>query len=256
MKVVMTIAGSDSSGGAGIQADLKTFEAFGVFGTSAITVLTAQNTTGVHSITPLNPDFVLSQIDSILNDFEVSGIKIGMLYNKEIIQSVEKKLLSLTIPIILDPVCISKAGSRLLEEDAISALRQFSHNVSLVTPNLYEAQHLFGYRIGDSESLKSVIQHSCPILIKNHIMGNVSVDLLFKDQQKYVFTDELITTNSMHGTGCSYASAITANLALGYGLNESIERSKHFITKAIRYAPNIGHGSGPINHQAGIFHEA
>jgi len=251
MKVVLTIAGSDSSGGAGIQADLKTFEAFGVFGTSAITVVTAQNTTGVQSIFPLPLDFIEQQIQSVLSDFEVSAIKIGMLYDTDIIHMVTRLIEPLNIPIVLDPVCVSKAGSDLLKSDAIDALRELSQIVTLSTPNLHEAYRLFEYQSGDTESLKTLIDHPTPVLIKNHIMNTVSADLLYFGQQKKVFTSELIDSTSQHGTGCSFSSAIAANLALGLSLEESVERSKRFITQAIRCAPALGHGRGPIHHKAG-----
>ena len=252
MKIVLTIAGSDSSGGAGIQADLKTFEAFGVFGTSAITVLTAQNTTGVQSIIPLSVDFILQQIQSVMDDFEVSAIKIGMLYDTPIIEAITAFINTINIPVVLDPVCVSKAGSPLLKFDALDALRLLSREVSISTPNLNEAYELFGYKSGDTDSLKAIITHPAPILIKNHVMNTISADLLYFGHQKRVFTSEHIYSQNLHGTGCSYSSAITANLALGYTLEESIERSKRFITEAIRSAPSIGHGPGPINHKAGV----
>lgn len=251
MKVVLSIAGSDSSGGAGIQADLKTFEAFGVFGTSAITVLTAQNTTGVNAIYPIPIDFILEQIQSVMSDFEVSAIKVGMLYDVSIIEAITDFLAPLEIPIILDPVCVSKAGSPLLKEEAIEALRNLARIVTLTTPNLHEAKLLYGYVMGDSQSLETLINHPTPVLIKNHVMNMVSADLLYSGHQKRVFTSELIDSTSQHGTGCSFSSAIAANLALGLGLEESIERSKRFITEAIRQAPQLGHGRGPINHKAG-----
>lgn len=251
MKVVLTIAGSDSSGGAGIQADLKTFEAFGVFGTSAITVLTAQNTTGVQSIFALPLEFIAQQIQSVLSDFDVAAIKIGMLYDADIIRLISDLIAPLDIPIILDPVCVSKAGASLLQDDAIEALYDLSRIVTLTTPNLHEAYQLFGYKSGDTDSLKKVIEHPAPILIKHHVMENITADLLYFAHQKRVFTSDLIDSTSQHGTGCSYASAIAANLALGYSLEESILRSKRFITEAIRNAPSLGHGRGPINHKAG-----
>lgn len=251
MKVVLTIAGSDSSGGAGIQADLKTFEAFGVFGTTAITVLTAQNTTGVQSLHPLPVKFIVEQIESVLSDFSVSAIKIGMLYNREIITAVSEQIKSLDIPIVLDPVCVSKAGSPLLQDDAIEPLVKLSRIVTVSTPNLHEAHRMFGYKIGDTDSLQTLIQHPSPVLIKNHVLEKITADLLYKAHQKRIFTSEFIDSPSQHGTGCSYSSAIAANLALGYTLEESIHRAKRFITEAIRHAPSLGHGSGPINHKIG-----
>lgn len=254
MKVVLTIAGSDSSGGAGIQADLKTFEAFGVFGTSAITVLTAQNTSGVQALFPLSVDFIEQQIQSVLSDFDVAAIKIGMLYDTDIIQMIHRIIEPLNIPIVLDPVCISKAGSPLLKDDAIDALRTLSRIVTLSTPNLHEAYRLFGYRAHDIDSLAQLIQHPAPVLIKHHVMDTVTADILYFSNTKQVFTALMIDSSSQHGTGCSYSSAITAGLALGLSLEESIKKAKRFITHAILKAPHIGHGPGPIHHKAGGNH--
>ena len=255
MKVVLTIAGSDSSGGAGIQADLKTFEAFGVFGVSAITVLTAQNTTGVRNIQEVQPSFVKEQIEAILEDFEVSAIKIGMLYSKEIIEIVKEKISKLDIPIILDPVFISKAGSPLLKEDAVEAMKELFEYVQVITPNTYEAKALFGYEFGDSPSLDNIMQAPTAVLIKNHVLemqGNkISIDQLFFGHQKRVFKTPYLETTNLHGTGCSYSSAIAANVALGKPLEESIQIAKEFINAALESAPNIGNGPGPINHKVG-----
>ncbi|OIP53831.1 MAG: bifunctional hydroxymethylpyrimidine kinase/phosphomethylpyrimidine kinase [Helicobacteraceae bacterium CG2_30_36_10] len=255
MKVVMSIAGSDCGGGAGIQADLKTFEAFGVFGTSAITVLTAQNTMGVSDIFEISPDFVRAQIRAIVKDFDVSAIKIGMLYSKEIIVSVRELIASLNIPIVFDPVFISKAGSTLLQPDALEEMKTLFQHVTLITPNAYEAHALFGYEFGDSASLEQTRKQKCPVLIKNHVLelptGKMSLDQLFFGNQKRIFQTPYIDTTNLHGTGCSYSSAITANLALGHTLEESIQIAKNFINAALLSAPNIGHGAGPINHKAG-----
>ncbi|MFZ5375177.1 MAG: bifunctional hydroxymethylpyrimidine kinase/phosphomethylpyrimidine kinase [Campylobacterota bacterium] len=256
MKVVLTIAGSDSSGGAGIQADLKTFEAFGVFGTSAITVLTAQNTLGVQNIHPLAPSFIAEQIQSVMADFEVAAVKIGMLYSTPIIETVTAFVETLDVPVVLDPVCVSKAGSNLLRDDAIAPLRSLSRIATLTTPNLHEAYRLFGYRSGESDSLESLIAHPSAVLVKNHIVGTRSADLLYFGRSKRIFSDDLIESTSLHGTGCSYASAIAASLALGHSLEESIDRAKRFITEAIRRAPRIGHGPGPVHHKAGGAHVA
>ena len=256
MKVVLTIAGSDSSGGAGIQADLKTFEAFGVFGTSAITVVTAQNTTGVQALLPLSVDFIQQQIQSVLSDFDVAAIKIGMLFDTDIIQMIQRLIEPLTIPIVLDPVCISKAGSPLLKDDAIDALRDLSRIVTLSTPNLHEAYRLFCYRKEDANSMAQLINHPTPVLIKHHITDTTTADILYFGQQKQIFSAPMIDSTSQHGTGCSYSSAITANLALGLSLEDSIQKAKRFITHAIIHAPHISHGPGPINHKAGGNHVA
>lgn len=258
MKVVLTIAGSDSSGGAGIQADLKTFEAFGVFGTSALTVLTAQNTRGVSEIFPLTPEFVKAQLQSVLDDFEVSAIKIGMLYSVEIIEVVAELIKELKIPIVLDPVFVSKVGSPLLKSNAVEAMKKLFGMVTLITPNLYEARKLFGYKTGDTASLEKLQNSSVPVLIKNEVLempdGKVSIDQLFYKHQKQLFKSIYVETKNLHGTGCSYSSAIAANLALGKPLEEAIAISKVFITQAIITAPNIGSGTGPINHKKGVIH--
>lgn len=255
MKVVLTIAGSDSSGGAGIQADLKTFEAFGVFGSTVITVLTAQNTTGVQEIVPMDASFIKKQIESVFEDFDVAAIKIGMLFNKEIIQMVRKVIENVKVPVVLDPVCISKAGSSLLEEDAIEAIRTLFEHVMLITPNHHEAYELFGYKHGDTKSLEKIQNINTPVLVKHHVVelaeGKFSIDQLYFRRQKRVFQTPLIQTSNLHGTGCSYSSAITANLALGHTLEKSIAISKQFINDALKTAPDIGHGPGPINHKIG-----
>lgn len=254
MKVVLSIAGSDSSGGAGIQADLKTFEAFGVFGTSAITVLTAQNTTGVQALAPLSVDFIQQQIQSVLSDFDVAAIKIGMLYDTDIIQMVHRMVEPLILPIVLDPVCISKAGSPLLKDDAIDALRDLSRIVTLSTPNLHEAYRLFGYQPNDPNTLGQLAKHPSPILVKHHVADATTSDFLFIGDKKMIFTAPMIDSTSQHGTGCSYSSAIAASLALGLNLKDSIQKAKEFITHAIEQAPHIGHGPGPINHKKGGNH--
>lgn len=255
MKVVLTIAGSDSSGGAGIQADLKTFEAFGVFGTSAITVLTAQNTTGVRTIYEVSPDFIKEQIQAVLEDFDVSVIKIGMLYSVEIIEAIREIIKDLKIPIVLDPVFISKVGSPLLKPEAVEEMKTLFPFVSVITPNLYEAQELFGFSHGDTASVDRVINCGAPVLIKNQLLEinhqKLSIDQLFVKHQKRVFESPFVDTSNLHGTGCSYSSAIAANIALGHTLEEAIQISKKFIYEAIQAAPGLGNGAGPINHKQG-----
>jgi hydroxymethylpyrimidine/phosphomethylpyrimidine kinase len=255
MKVVLTIAGSDSSGGAGIQADLKTFEAFGVFGTSAVTVLTAQNTKGVQDIVPMEPTFVKKQIESVFEDFDIAAIKIGMLFNKEIIEIVRDAIKNLKIPIILDPVAISKAGSPLLKEDDINAMYSLFEYATLITPNHFEAHKFFGYKHADTESLETIQSLDIPVLVKHHVIEmedkQYSVDQLYFGRQKSVFKAPLIETSNLHGTGCSFSSAIAANMALGHTLEEAISIAKQFINSALKSAPDIGHGPGPINHKKG-----
>jgi len=255
MKVVLTIAGSDSSGGAGIQADLKTFEAFGVFGTSAITVLTAQNTMGVEDIVPMEASFVKAQIESVFQDFDVAAIKIGMLFNKEIIEMVRDVIKDVKIPIVLDPVAISKAGSPLLEESAIEEMRTLFDHVILITPNSHEAYEFFEYKYRDPKSLEKIRSTTTPVLMKHHVVelaeGKFSVDKLYFRNQERAFQTPFVETSNLHGTGCSFSSAITANLALGHTLETSISIAKKFISDALKTAPDIGNGPGPINHKQG-----
>jgi len=256
MKVVLTIAGSDSSGGAGIQADLKSFEAFGVFGTSAITVLTAQNTQGVSEIYPVSPQFIKAQIDAVVSDFELSAIKIGMLYSNEIIDTVREAIKGLNVPIVFDPVFISKAGSKLLSDDAIENMKSLFQYVTLITPNIYEAHALFGYQFAHTPSLEAIFELPCSVVIKNHKMQMNnhyrSVDTMFTHRDKKVFDTPFIDkNNNTHGTGCSFSSAIAANLALGKSLEESVAIAKKFVYVAINNAPQIGTGKGPIFHKKG-----
>jgi len=255
MKVVLSIAGSDSSGGAGIQADLKTFEAFGVFGTTAITVLTAQNTTGVEQIVPMEASFVKKQIDMVFKDFDVAAIKIGMLFNKDIIETVAEAIKGLDIPIVLDPVAISKAGSPLLKDDAVKAMHTLFNDVTLITPNHHEAYEFFGYKNADTKTHQIIQDLNTPVLVKHHVIelaeDRFSVDQLYFHQDKRIFQSPLIETSNLHGTGCSYSSAITANLALGQSLEKSISIAKKFVTHALIKAPNIGKGPGPIHHKQG-----
>ena len=255
MKVVLTIAGSDSSGGAGIQADLKTFEAFGVFGTSALTVLTAQNTKGVTDISAVSAEFLKAQLDAVQDDFEIAAIKIGMLFSNEIIDVVREFVKDLTIPVVFDPVFISKAGSKLLNDDAIENMKSILPYATVATPNLFEAKETFGYEVEQREVLEDRLDSSCPVVIKNNIVvlndKKTSVDSLIINKEKHYFMSPYEPTNNTHGTGCSFSSAIAANLALGKSLKESVEISKKFIYSAIVNAPNIGHGKGPIAHKKG-----
>ncbi len=253
MRVVLSIAGSDSSGGAGIQADLKTFEAFGLFGTTALTVLTAQNTAGVTDIYEVSPAFVKEQIVAVLQDFDVAAIKIGMLYSKEIIEAVKETIKDLEIPIVLDPVFISKAGSPLLKEDAVEAMKTLFPLATVLTPNKYEAQSLFGYTFGQAETEKELLNAATAVVVKNHTTEKdgtkLSLDQLFCNGEKTAFTTPYLETSNLHGTGCSFSSAIAANIALGHELKEAIQRAKSFINAALETAPKIGKGPGPINHK-------
>ncbi|MDR0579678.1 MAG: bifunctional hydroxymethylpyrimidine kinase/phosphomethylpyrimidine kinase [Campylobacteraceae bacterium] len=245
MKVVLTIAGSDSGGGAGIQADIKTAEAHGVFAATAITALTAQNTRGVSEVLGIKSEFVIKQIETVLSDFDVSAIKIGMLGNREIADALIDILKDFSKPIVLDPVAISRAGSKLLDDDAKLALIKLFPLADIVTPNHFEAEY-FG--------LGTDIKAKLPkynFLIKN-IFSNSSaaVDRLFlKGNFAKDFETPFAQKENTHGTGCTYSMAIACNLALGFTLEDAIQNSKGYIYEAIKNAPDLGKGNGPIRHK-------
>lgn len=242
MKILLSIAGSDSSGGAGVQADIKTAEHFGVFSATAITALTAQNTMGVQNILEIDKDFIYEQIHSVLEDFDIDVIKIGMLFSVPVIEVVQEVLSKVTVPVVLDPVFISKAGSALLKENAVKAISNLFPYVTLITPNLHEAKALFGEKLN--------INAPCPVLVKNISTNPQSVDRLFYANNTTIdFNSKFIDSKNVHGTGCSFSTAIASNLALGLDLEESIKKSKEFISNAIAQSPNIGKGAGAIRHK-------
>ncbi|MDR2342758.1 MAG: bifunctional hydroxymethylpyrimidine kinase/phosphomethylpyrimidine kinase [Campylobacteraceae bacterium] len=245
MKVVLTIAGSDSGGGAGIQADIKTAEAHGIFAATAITALTAQNTQGVSGVLGVKPDFVIKQIETVLSDFDVSAIKIGMLGNREIANALVDILKDFKRYIVLDPVAISRAGSKLLDDDAKLALTELFPLADIVTPNHFEAKY-FGL---DTDIKAKLLKYN--FLIKN-ILPNSSaaVDRLFlKGSFVKDFETPFAQKDNTHGTGCTYSMAIACNIALGFTLEDAIQKSKNYIYNAIKNAPNLGKGNGPIRHK-------
>uniref|UniRef100_UPI004047AE4C bifunctional hydroxymethylpyrimidine kinase/phosphomethylpyrimidine kinase n=1 Tax=Aliarcobacter sp. TaxID=2321116 RepID=UPI004047AE4C len=248
MKVVLSIAGSDSGGGAGIQADIKSAQYHGVFMTTAITAVTAQNTLGVSSIAILEPEFVTEQINSVLNDFKVDAIKIGMLGSKKLIFEIEKSIKNLNIPIILDPVAVSRAGSKLIDDEAVDSLKKLFKYSFLITPNKYEAKLFFD--INSIENIKDLKDIQSNILFKNMIENeNKTIDVLLKkDGTILEFETPRADETNTHGTGCSYSSSIASLIAKDYSLEDSIKLSKEYIFQAIKNAPNLGLGNGPINH--------
>ncbi len=251
----LTIAGSDSGGGAGVQADLKTFSAFGVYGMSVITSVTAQNTVKVHGITGLEPKFVGLQFEAVLTDIGIDGVKTGMLYQAEIVQTVASKLRQNPIShVVVDPVMVAKGGDRLLEMSAIEIFKKELIPVStLITPNLPEAELLCGFSICSEEDIRDaaarIMELGCQaVLIKGgHSQGD-AVDLLFDGETFTEFTSERIDSRNTHGTGCTYSAAILSNLIQGCSMIEAIRVSKVFITEAIRHAFSLGKGHGPLNH--------
>jgi len=261
MKRALTIAGSDSGGGAGIQADLKTFAAHGVFGLCAITALTAQNTTGVQAVFEVPAGFVGLQIDSVVSDFGADAVKIGMLSSVAIIEAVAAKLAQHRLaPVVLDPVMVAKGGDSLLREEAKSALvRILLPLATVVTPNIPEAEVLCGFAIGDRASMRRAavaILELGPkaVVVKGGHMEDEesSVDLFFDGREYREYSSRRIASKNTHGTGCSFSSAIAAGLALGLALPEAIASAKDYISAIIAASVDLGlgHGHGPMDHFA------
>ena len=253
---VLTVAGSDSSSGAGIQADLKTFAALGVYGTSVITALTAQNTREVAAVHEAPPDFIAAQIDAVVPDIRPDAVKTGMLSSAAIIAVVADKLRQYALPnVVVDPVMVSKSGARLLREDAIDALVQMLLPLAdVVTPNIPEAAELVGYRIRTYLQIQEAareIHDMGPrnVVIKGgHREGETVVDTLFDGRDIHEFSGPRIHTTSTHGTGCTFASAIAAYLALGESIRDAVALAREYLEGALRNAYPVGHGHGPVNH--------
>jgi len=257
--IALTIAGSDSSGGAGIQADLKTFAAFGVYGASAITALTAQNTRGVSGIHPVPPAFVTAQIDAVFDDLDVAAVKIGMLAELPIIEAVASALTRWKPRhIVLDPVMVATSGDRLLSADAVASLRdRLIPLASLITPNLPEAAALLEEAVAPDEAAiasqgkRLLAMGARAVLIKGgHGQGAESIDYLFTGGEVLALPAPRIATTNTHGTGCSLSSAVAAGLAKGEALEQAVRGAKNWITAAIAAAGRlgVGHGHGPIHH--------
>lgn len=259
MKKILTIAGSDCSGGAGIQADIKTITAHKMYAMSAITALTAQNTTGVYGVLEATPEFVGNQIDCIFNDIIPDAVKVGMVSNIEIIKIIADKLIEYKAQnIVVDPVMIATSGSKLLSDDAIDTLKtKLLPIAALITPNIPEAETLCGFSIETNEDmLKAAILISKTInqnvLIKGGHLTDSADDLLYTDNKPYWFSSPKVDNPNTHGTGCTLSSAIACNLALGYTLQESIKNAKAYITGSLKDGLDLGKGSGPLNHMYNI----
>jgi len=250
--IALTIAGSDSSGGAGIQADLKTFAALGVYGASAITALTAQNTQGVEAVLVVPPDFVARQIRVVARDLKVAAVKIGMLATSEVIEAVAGALETLPgVPVVLDPVMVAASGDVLLDEDAIETLRTvLLPRADLITPNLPEAAKLLGRAMsGQAAALRRLGAKA--VLIKGgHAEGGQAVDILIDEAGELRLEAPRIKTSNTHGTGCTLSSAIAAELAKGASLRDAVSNAKAYVTAAIAAADtlDIGQGRGPVHH--------
>lgn len=256
MKIALTIAGSDSGGGAGIQADLKTFSALGVYGMSVLTSITAQNTIGVQGVHDLPPDFVGLQIDSVMQDIGADAVKTGMLSNAQIIKIVSKKIREYQVRnLVIDPVMIAKGGDRLLREDAVKELKEDLIPLAMVvTPNFSEAEVLSGLRIQNIEDMKEAAREIYKLGAKNvlvkggHLLSKEAIDLLYNGKTFSEFKAERIDTKNTHGTGCTLSSAIAAELAKGKKIEEAVDIAKKYITLAIKHSLDLGHGHGPLNH--------
>lgn len=248
----LTIGGSDSGGGAGIQADLKTFEALGCFGMSALTALTAQNTREVRAIRELDPSFVAEQIDAVVDDIGVDAAKTGMLSGTAIVETVARKAEEHGFPLVVDPVMVSKSGAKLLKEDAIGAVIEcLLPRAVLVTPNVPEAELLSGVRIGSLddqvEAARRLARRSGAALVKGgHRPGPEVVDVLVATDEVYTFRRPRLSIPHTHGTGCVLSAAICARLARGDSLVEAVERAEEVLTRALRYALPLGRGHGPV----------
>ena len=260
MYTALTIAGSDSSGGAGIQADIKTMTANGVYAMSAITALTAQNTTGVTSIMEATPQFLAEELDCIFTDIYPDAIKTGMVASTELIEVIADKLTAYeTKNIVVDPVMVATSGARLISEDAISTLKsKLLPLAKVITPNIPEAEVLSEMQIkseADMEKAAEIIcdRLGCSVLLKGGHHLNDANDLLWqKDEQAIWFMGKRIDNPNTHGTGCTLSSAIASNLAKGYDLKTSVKYAKNYISGALAAGLNLGKGSGPMNHAYAI----
>lgn len=262
MKTALTIAGSDSSGGAGIQADIKTMMANGVYAMSVITALTAQNTVGVDGIYEVSPEFVGKQIDSVFTDIRPDAVKIGMVSSKEIIEVISKKLIDYEAKnIVVDPVMVATSGSKLISDDAIETLKEKLFPLATVlTPNIPEAEILSGMKITNEEEMISAAEligkkYQCACLLKGGHKINDANDLLYHSGKYEWFHGKRIDNPNTHGTGCTLSSAIASNLAKEYSLNEAVKRAKEYISSALMAMLDLGKGSGPMMHnfEAGEF---
>lgn len=255
MKKALTIAGSDSSGGAGIQADIKAMSANGVYAMSVITAVTAQNTNGVNHIQVLDSITVKKQIEAIFDDIKVDSIKIGMVSNETIINTIYDTLMQYHLPqIVLDPVMVSTSGSCLLNESSIEALVEKLFPIAtVITPNIQEAEKLVNMNIECEQSMKvacdKLSKLGCKnVLLKGGHLKDTAVDMLYSNGEYYTFNQNKINNPNTHGTGCTLSSAIAANLSKGDTLVKAIEKAKNYVTGAITYGFKIGNGIGPTNH--------
>lgn len=259
MKTALTIAGSDSCGGAGIQADIKTMTVNGVYAMSAVTALTAQNTTGVTSIMEATPEFLGDQLDAIFTDIFPDAVKIGMVSSKELIRVIAEKLKQYGAEqIVLDPVMVATSGAKLISDDAVEALKsELIPLASVITPNIPEAEVLSGMKITSPEAMEAAAEKiyrefGCAVLMKGGHQQNDANDYLYGDKGGTWFYGKRIDNPNTHGTGCTLSSAIAANLAKGLSLSEAVDRAKTYLSGALAAMLDLGKGSGPMNHAFAI----
>jgi hydroxymethylpyrimidine/phosphomethylpyrimidine kinase len=256
MRIALTIAGSDSCAGAGIQADLKTFAAHGVYGVSAITAVTAQNTVGVTAFEALSADLVAAQIEAVVGDIGVHAAKTGMLPTAAIVEAVAAAVEDLQIPwLVVDPVMVAKSGDRLVDDEAMAVMKsELLRRAFLVTPNVPEAEALSGITIATDHDRRDAARRiaalgATAVIVKGgHFPSADIVDLLYDGQRFVEFRAERVAGRSTHGTGCTFAAALAAQLALGTPLHEAVARTQAYIAQAIRAAPELGRGQGPMHH--------
>lgn len=255
---VLVVAASDSSGGAGIQADIKTVMALGGYAATAVTALTAQNTTGIFGIVPVAPDFVRSQIEVVLDDIGADCVKTGMLHDAGIVAAVADALAKVPdLPLVVDPVMVSTSGAMLLDPAGVEALkRRLIPRARVLTPNLPEAEALLDRRIGGAEDMPAAARAltalgtRAVVLKGGHVPGERVRDLAVDGDESYAFESPRLATRHTHGTGCSFASAVATSLAQGMTLRAAVERAHDFVQRAIRAAPGLGRGHGPLDHGA------
>ncbi len=257
-QVALTIAGSDPSGGAGLQADLKTFHHYGVYGEAVVTLITVQNTRGVDRVETLTPDLVLAQLDAVLADIPPAAAKTGALGSRAVIEAIADAAARFTFPLVIDPVMISKHGARLMDDESSEVLiRHLIPRAYLLTPNLDEAEAIVGFPVHTPEDMRRAASElagmgAANVLVKGgHLQGGDALDILLLQSGEFAeFSVARVNTPHTHGSGCTYSAAITAGLAKGLALADAVERAKKFVTRAIQTAPGLGGGQGPLNHWA------
>ncbi len=259
IKTALTIAGSDCSGGAGIQADIKTMTMHGVYAMSAITALTAQNTLGVWGIQESSPEFLKKQLDCIFTDIRPDAVKIGMVSSANLIHVIADTLIKYNAEnVVIDPVMVSTSGSGLISDEAVETLKsELFLCADIITPNAMEAEVLCGFAVNDKEDMERAAaklgqKYGCAVLCKGGHTKNPASDVMYSDGRLTWFCQKTVDSNNTHGTGCTLSSAIAANLAKGMNLEKAVDNAKKYLTEALCYGLDIGHGNGPLNHAYAI----